>query len=114
MLKLNKSLNAWETVNFIATLKEEVKQIGARYLPLQHGLSSGSYATDNIADVMFLSAAEQTDSLAVRIGVFYTSIIAGCNCADDPTPVDEQSEYCEVLLVISKSTAETTASLLQE
>lgn len=114
MLKLNKSLDAWQTTGFIEILKEEVRQLGVNHLPLQQGLSSGSYALGNKLDVMYLSSTEKADSLQIRIAVFYTSIIAGCNCADDPTPVDEQSEYCEVLLDINKASAETEVSLLVE
>ena len=41
-------------------------------------------------------------------------MLAGCSCADDPTPVEEISQYCEVRLDIDKTTAETTVALLTE
>jgi hypothetical protein len=50
----------------------------------------------------------------VKLGVFYTGIIAGCNCADDPTPIDTQTEYALISLRIDKQTAEADFSLLAE
>ena len=44
----------------------------------------------------------------------YSGIIAGCSCADNPTPVSELNEYCEVQLEIDKKTAETKVALLPE
>ena len=43
---------------------------------------------------MLLSASEDAGLLRVKAGIFYTGIIAGCSCADDPTPIDELNEYC--------------------
>ena len=45
-------------------------------------------------------------------GIFYTGVVAGCSCADDPTPVEEQHEYCEVLIEINRATAEAVIRLL--
>jgi hypothetical protein len=50
----------------------------------------------------------------VKAGIFYTGVIAGCSCADDPTPVDELNEYCVVQFDIDRMTAETTVRLLAE
>ena len=61
---------------------------------------------------MILGASEEAGIIFARAGIFYTSIIAGCNCADDPSPVDEQTEYCEIQFEINKKTAETTVQLL--
>jgi hypothetical protein len=48
------------------------------------------------------------------VGVFFSGIITGCSCADDPTPVETQNEYCELLFAIDKATAETTITLLAD
>ena len=45
---------------------------------------------------------------------FYSGIIADCSCAADPTPVDDQNEYCEVQIEISKKAAEVTVALLEK
>jgi hypothetical protein len=45
---------------------------------------------------MIISRADQPDCIQVKAGLLYTGIIVGCSCADDPTPVDEINEYCEM------------------
>jgi hypothetical protein len=114
MIRLPDSLNAWGTPGFRDALKQEIEQLDAGLLPLQQGLSRSSYVTERPFQVMLLGADEAAGSIQVRAGIFYTGVIAGCSCADDPTPVDELNEYCEVLLVIDRQTAEATVSLSEE
>ena len=47
------------------------------------------------------------------MGIFYAGIIVGSCCDSDPTPVCEQTEYCEVQFNINKLTAEATVALLE-
>jgi hypothetical protein len=61
---------------------------------------------------MIISVVDEPARLRVKAGLFYTGIIAGCSCADDPTPVDEVSEYCEVCIEIDRDTTEATVTLL--
>lgn len=114
MIRLTKSLNAWGNPDFRDTLKAEIKQLGAEQLPLQQGLSTSSYALDDKLDAMIISVAEEAHFIRAKAGIFYAGIIAGCSCADDPTPVEEQAEYCVVQLEINKKTAETTVALVAE
>ncbi len=111
MIRLPDSLNAWGTPGFRDVLKQEIERLDATLLPLQQGLSRSSYVTERPFQVMLLGVDEAAGSIHVRAGIFYTGVIAGCSCADDPTPVDELNEYCEVLLVIDRHTAATAVSL---
>jgi len=113
-MHLEASLQAWGTSAFRDTLKAEIARLGPAELPLQQGLAGSSYATDTPPQAVILSTVDAGDRLLVKAGLFYTGIIAGCSCADDPTPVDEQTEYCEVLLEIDKINAKTQVTLLQE
>lgn len=112
MTRLIKSVNAWSAPNFKDILKEEIEQLDADLLPLQRGLSAGSHVQSDKFTVMILGVSEGEDFIHARAGIFYTSIIAGCACTDDPTPINELNEYCEVRLDINKKTAETTVVLL--
>jgi hypothetical protein len=114
MIRLTKALNAWGTPGFADILKKEIAQLDARQLPLQQGLSTTSYAVDNKIEMMIIGFTEEDGFIHVKAGVFYAGIIAGCSCADDPTPVEEINEYCEVRLDIDRTTAETTITLLAE
>jgi len=114
MIKLPKSASAWDTPGFRDALKQEIEQLDAAMLPLQQGLSVSSLVTQRPFQVMILSAREEAGSIQAKAGIFYTGVIAGCSCADDPSPVDEQNEYCEVLLAIDRHTAATTVTLVAE
>ena len=113
-IRLAKSLSVWGTPEFPEILRREIEDLGAGHLPLQQGLSTGSYAIDHALQAMILRVSEGPTTVQVQAGLFYSGIIAGCSCADDPTPVEEHSEYCEVQLDIDKTTGETTVALLSD
>lgn len=114
MIWLIKSLNAWGTSDYKVALKKEIEQLDADQLPLQQGLSAGNYVSGDKFSVMILGATEDENFIHARAGIFYNSIIGGCACADDPTPVSELNEYCVVQLDIDKKTAETKVVLLTD
>lgn len=111
MIQLEKSLRAWGKPDFAATFKQEVAQLGGE-LPLQQGLSVGSYVTADPITVVINSVAETEQAVRVRAGIFYQSVIGGCSCDNDPTPTSENTEYCEVQLDIDKVTAVAAATLV--
>ena len=113
MIQFHNTLNAFGSPEFIGVLKNEIEHLDAENLPLQQGLTIGSYALSNKIQAMILDTSEDSDFINARVGIFYTSIIAGCSCADDPSPVDENNEYCEALCVINKKTADTTIQLVK-
>jgi hypothetical protein len=114
MIRLTKSLNAWKTPDFEGTLKAEIEQLGAEQLPLQQGLSTSSYALDDKLNVRIIGVSEDANFIHAKVGIFYSGITPGCSCADDPTPVEEQVEYCVVQLDIDKTMGETAVALLAE
>ena len=114
MIRFHNSLNAWGKPDFEAVLKQEIAQMDPLPLPLQQGLSIGSHVTDRPISAMIIRAHEDEGVIRVKAGIFYTSIIAGCSCADDPTPINENNEYCEVQFDIDRMTAETSVTLLAD
>ncbi|MCA1925090.1 MAG: hypothetical protein LDL16_02275 [Thiobacillus sp.] len=93
-LSLNATLAAWGTPDFAATFKREFEALPAACLPLQQGLAYSSMVADEAFHALLIGTQELPDELALRVGVMYAGIIAGCNCADDPTPPVTQTEYC--------------------
>lgn len=114
MLRLGKSLSEWGTPGFKETLKQEIEQLDPDQLPLQQGLVISSHVADSGFKAMILNVSEDPGFIRAKAGIFYSGIIAGCSCADDPTPMNEQNEYCEVLLSIDKQTGEASVVLLTE
>ncbi len=112
IINLRNAVNAWGTPAFNGILKAELEKMGVKQLPLQQGLSFSHVALDTHVKVILLSSTEIGNSIIAKVSVFYTGIISGCHCADDPHPVDEQNEYCEIQLDIQKTSADTIISLL--
>jgi len=112
MFYLPFSLDAWNTPSFNTVLKQEVCSLDSNLLPLQQGLQNSSYAISDKLSVTVLDVKEDAANIIVKAGLLYNGIIAGCSCADDPTPIDETNEYCDVLFCINKQTAETTVTLV--
>ncbi|MGB7988942.1 MAG: hypothetical protein WCF44_06075 [Candidatus Methylophosphatis roskildensis] len=109
-IQLPASLRAWNSPGFAGVLKQEIERLGAGSLPLQQGLTSSSYALDDDFEVMIIGVADEPGFILAHVGIFFSGIIAGCSCPDDPTPVGPQGEYCELRFTIDKATAATTVA----
>lgn len=114
MIQLDKAMYAWGKPAFKAVLKQEIERIDAAQLPLLQGLTTGSYPLENQFSVMINSVSEAESLILVTAGIFYQSVIAGCACADDPTPINENNEYCEVRLEIDKASGATLVELVRD
>lgn len=111
---LPQSLSAWNTPDFARTFKREVEALDVHQLPLQQGLSKSSSVADEPRCVMLLSAVETASGLSVKAGVAYAGIVGGCSCADDPTPIESQPEYCVLVFEVDASNAVACVTLVQE
>lgn len=106
-MRLPASLRAWGTAEFPATLKCELAG-HADELPLQQALAGTSAVADEAVTVVLLAAQADETTIHVKTGIFFAGILAGCSCADDPTPVEAQTEYCELQLTIDRATGNAT------
>jgi hypothetical protein len=112
VIYLNQSQAAWGSEAFSRCFQEEAERLTAADLPLQQGLAHSSAVADEPFRVVVISAGEEPGVLRIKAGIFYSGIIAGCSCADDPTPPDLQQEYCELEFLIDRDSAATTVNLL--
>lgn len=112
MIILPKALSAWGDTDFKVNLKAEIETLAIAELPLQQGMSQSSYVSGDNFSTMIIDVVEVAGFIRIKAGIFYSGVIAGCNCADDLSPIDEQPEYCEVEFEIDKATAETRVRLL--
>lgn len=111
-MKLPRTLAAWGRADFPAIFKAELEAQDGRLLPLQQGLSQSSYAITEGFTAIIQGVVEQPEALLARVGIAYRGIIPGCSCADDPTPMNELSEYCELEISINRQSAQAEARLL--
>jgi len=114
MILLSETLAAWGSPTFEGVLKRELEQLDAGLLPLQEGLSGTSHVTESPHTVMVLGAREDGGVIHAKVGIFYGGILMGCSCTDDPTPVEEQPEYCVLQIEINRKTAEARVTLLPD
>lgn len=112
--RFEKSLTAWRTPDFDAVFKQELRDLDPGLLPLQAALSQSSYVSDSAIDPVILHSSETETTIQIKTGIFYAGVIAGSCCADDPTPLCEQPEYCELLCCIDKETGVITIELVCE
>ena len=112
MIYLYKTLEAYKSDDFRQIAKTEIEAIDMKALPLQSALQQSSTVSNSDFTVMILDAHIDADFLFVKTGILFNGIIAGCNCADDPTPMNENNEFCEVLFKININTAATQINLI--
>lgn len=112
MINLKNILTEWGTPIFLEHIKIELNKLGVEHLPLQKGLSRSNIALDDNIKAIILNSSSKEKSIQVKAGIFYTGIVAGCNCSDDPSPIDVENEYCEVELDINKLSGDTSIKLL--
>jgi hypothetical protein len=109
-MRLSESARAWGTPDFPATLKRELAE-NADALPLQQALTGTSAVADEAITVVLLDARAEETRIHAKVGIFFGGILAGCSCADDPTPVEPQTEYCELLLTLNRTTGKAAIEL---
>ncbi len=112
VIKLINALEFWGSPEFESALKGEIQALDASLLPLQQGMAQSSYVSGDTLTPVILSARDAPGMILVKTGIFYSGVIAGSCCADDPTPVCEQTEYCELLFEIDKASGDAQVTLL--
>lgn len=114
MINFSSLLSAWNTPAFKSLLNAKLQQLEPSQLPLQQGLAVSSRVADSDISFMLLNAEETEQALLLTVLVFYSGIVAGDCCADDPTPVCEQPEQCTMRLTVHKPNGEAEVALLAE
>ncbi len=103
-LRLPRTARVRESGELPDVLKAELEAQPPDRLPLQQALARGSHALGAGFSVTVLHVTVQHDLVRARVGVFFEGLVAGCGCADDPTPVQPHPEYCELLLEVDRGT----------
>ena len=98
------------STDFGQALKQCLENLPAGTLPLDQGTNQGGYVDDRDISVTVIAISEQQDQVQAKVGVFFTEIIVGCGCGDDPFPVNA---YCEMQIRLDKTTAEAEFEVMQ-
>jgi len=111
MITLSNSLSAWQQPQFRSVLTQELLQLDNETFPLYKATNFGGFIKPEQLDLVILSTTENNDDLLIKTGIFFTELIGGCNCHDDPT---EENIYCEALITINKTNAQSQIRLIKE
>ncbi len=105
MIFLPNTTSAFNHERFEATVKQELAAQDDFAKLLQQTLQFGSYALLDELEIMLNKIEADDAHIRIEIGAFYHSLIAGCNCADDPSPVEKNNEYTEISIIIDRKNA---------
>ena len=108
-LCLPAALAAWGTPGFQAALKRELEALAPDALPLQQGIAQGGLADGTDITVSVFSTRDDAQAIHANLGVFFTEIVAGCNCGDDPMPLPA---YCVMRCSIDKASAQVAVTVI--
>jgi hypothetical protein len=111
---LTDSLQAWNHPDFAQTLQAELLRSGALVGPLQQGMAHGSYALQDDVRLLVLQTEQNAARVRVKTGVCYSSIIPGCACEGDPTPMSELPEYVVLRIDIDRASGLAEIALIDD
>ncbi|GKT11796.1 MAG: hypothetical protein ISEC1_P0766 [Thiomicrorhabdus sp.] len=99
--------------SFAAELQKGIAKLTLAELPLQKGLQQSSVALDDDLSVMLRTIKHEGCVIKAVAAISYNGMIAGCSCADDPTPLNLITEMCEVELLMDTITGMSLVTLLE-
>ena len=77
---------------------------------LQRHLERGSIALFDTVLFSLIRRVDEGDARHLVIAVHYASMLTGCSCADDPSPISPLPEYVELAIAIARSDGMATLS----
>ena len=107
-IQLPDSVRNWNSAEFSGSFKREIQGLPSGTLPLQSRGTQNGLVDDSDLSLVLLQTTETGDMYNIRTGVFFSGIIGGCSCGDEP---EAENAYCEIWVRIHNKTAEASISL---
>ena len=98
-ISLRHCLEAADAESFKQRLAAALNALPGGNLPLHAGCEQGGLVDDSNISASVLSVEQDKDRFLARVGIFFTEIVGGCNCNDDPLEVNA---YCVLEVAISR------------
>ena len=83
-LDLQHCLGATDRGLHVDRLLETLRTLPAGTLPLHRACTQGGIVDDSDLSISLLGCTTGAGHHRVRIGVFFSEVVGGCNCHDDP------------------------------
>jgi len=97
-----------------AAFKQDIAALNPDDLPLEQAMAYGNLASGEDLSAMLLRVEEDGERRRVHAGLFFSSRVIGCACADDPTPESDLAEYVEVVFDVHRPDGETRVLLTED
>lgn len=95
---------------FAACLVSALKALPPGSLPLRAGCEQGGLVDDSDVSVSVLEVDRAAEHDIARVGVFFTELVGGCSCHDDPA---HANAYCLLEVAIRRTDGEGTVTPLE-
>ena len=105
------ALRAWRSEAFARVLKDEIEGMDVETLPLHEGCTQGGLVGDADITATVFKNVDEGPAIPVEVGIFFTELVAGCNCADEP---DAVNTYCRLRIRIDKVSAEAAIHVVPD
>ena len=105
------SLRAFGSEGFTTTLKGEIEGLDPGALPLAMATTQGGRVDDSNVSATVIRVGEDAGFIRARIGVFFSEVVGGCSCGDEPLA---ENAYCELQASIDKQTGEAEFAVVSE
>ena len=92
-------------------LKHELENLPAGTLPLEKCTHRGGFVDDSDISITVINMKQHENSIQAKVGIFFTEIIVGCGCGDDPMP---ENAYCEMQVSIDRTTFTAKFEVIQQ
>ncbi|MBT8429849.1 MAG: glucosamine--fructose-6-phosphate aminotransferase [Gammaproteobacteria bacterium] len=109
-IRLGHCLEAEDSERFKQRLASALNALPRGSLPLHAGCGQGGLVDDSDISASVLGVEQDNDRFVARVGIFFTEIVGGCNCNDDPLEVNA---YCVLEVAISRADGVATFTPLQ-
>ncbi len=93
-------------------LKADLEALPSGLLPLQQALRQGSVALYQDLHPVVLSVDSGPDTHELVCTLFFSSLVAGCQCADDPSPEERLAESARLRILIDARDASAEIRLI--
>jgi hypothetical protein len=107
---LGNSLRTWNTAAFAGTLKADILALGAGVLPL-HEAAAGGCIDEGDIEITVLGSSDSATEIHANVGIFFSEVIAGCSCGDEPSV---SNAYCELRVSIDKGSGQARFEVIHD
>lgn len=95
------SLHAFGSDTFPSVLKADLERLDPAALGLDRAVTQGGQVQEFSVTTTLVGATGDGDAVRARVGVFFTEVVGGCSCGDDPYQV---AGYREMRITIDRQT----------